>query len=142
MVGGISLPADLHAVAILAATAHFVKVMATGLSSPDGKEKLSGAVFNSIELAYRAGFAMAVRVYADDLRNVAAVASIRAALARGREKGGAANRKKAAPIHKAIRKLFRELRKTVPKKTARYLRIAKEYGLSDRQVSRIVDGID
>lgn len=68
--------------------------------------------------------------------------AIRTALARGRKKGGAVNRRKAAPTHKAIRKRFRELRKTTPKKTVRYLRVAEEYGMSDRQVARIVDGID
>ena len=57
-------------------------------------------------------------------------------------KGGAARRKKVAPTHKAIQKRFRELRKSIPKKTVRYLRIAGEYEMSDRHVARIVEGID
>ncbi len=69
-------------------------------------------------------------------------AAIRTALARGRKKGAAVVRQKAAPTHKAIRKRFKELRKTTPKKTVRYLRVAEEYGMSERQVARIVDGID
>jgi hypothetical protein len=61
---------------------------------------------------------------------------------RGSRKGGDARRKQAEPNHKAIRKRFRELRKTVTKKTVRYVRVASEFEMSDRQIARIVDGID
>jgi len=57
-------------------------------------------------------------------------------------KGGDVVRRNAAPRHKDIRKRFRELRKTSPKKTVRYRRLADEFGLSDRQISRIVEGLD
>lgn len=57
-------------------------------------------------------------------------------------KGGAARSKQAEPNHKAIRARFRALKKSVPKKTARYARLAAEFTMSERNVQRIVDGLD
>jgi hypothetical protein len=96
----------------------------------------------SIKRALRTGFNLALLRYADELKHVPEAVALLEAKRRGAQKGGEARRKKAAPNHKAIQKRFRELRKTVPKKTARYLRVAEEFGMSDRQVQRIVDGID
>lgn len=61
---------------------------------------------------------------------------------RAAKKGGAARKAKVAPTHKAIQRRFRQLRKESPKKTVRYLRVAEEFGMSDRNVARIVEGID
>ena len=136
VVDGISLPADLDAAAFLAATAHFVGAMAIELGSPDGEDKRRWALYDSLGVAYRAGFAMAVRVYAADLKNVPRVASIRDALARGRRIGAETNRRKAEPTRKAIRKQFRELRKQgFSKKDARN-DLAVEHGKSFRQIER------
>lgn len=138
IVDGIALPADLDTVAFLAATAHFLGAMAIGLGSPDGEDKRRGALYESLGLAYRAGFAMAVRVYADDLKNAPRVASIRESLERGRRIGADTNKRKAEPRRKAILKRFKELEKTIPKATARYLRIANEFKMDEGSVGRII----
>lgn len=96
----------------------------------------------AINTAMAQGFFLALLRYADDLKNVpeaAAMLEKRREIAR---KNGRARTRKAEPKHKAIRKRFRELRKTIPKKTARYLKVGNEFGMSDRQVFRIVEGID
>lgn len=96
----------------------------------------------AVNTAMAQGFFLALVRYADDLKNVPeAVAMLekRREIARS---NGKARSKKAEPKHKAIRARFRELRKTIPKKTARYLKVGNEFGMSDRQVFRIVDGID
>lgn len=87
-------------------------------------------------------FYLALLRYADDLKTSAEAEPLIEGLRQAARKGAAARRKQAAPTHRAIQKRFRELRKTVPKKTARYLRVAEEFEMSDRQVARIVDGID
>lgn len=94
--------------------------------------------------AVETGFYLALMRYADDLKSSAEAGPILERLRKNAKKGGAARRKKAAPTHKAICKRFRELRKTVPKKTARYLRIAGEFGMSEGQIRRIISdaGID
>ena len=92
--------------------------------------------------ALETGFRLALLRYAEDLKAVPEAAAMLKKMKRGSKKGGAARRAKAEPTHKAIRKRFRELRKSVPKKTARYLRVGNEFGISDRHVARIVDGID
>lgn len=97
---------------------------------------------NVISDALESGFFLALLRYADDLKQVPEAAALLDAKRRGSQKGAAARRQQAAPTHKAIRKRFRELRKTVAKKTARYLRVAEEFGMSDRHVARIVEGID
>lgn len=142
IVDGISLPADLDAVAFLVATLRSLEVITIGQGSPDGEDKRISALFDSLKVAYRAGFAMAVRVYAADLKNAPRVASICDALARGRRIGAETNKRKAEPTRTAIRKRFQELRKTITKKTVRYLRVAEEFEMSERHVQRIVDGID
>ena len=92
--------------------------------------------------SYARGFYLAVLRYRDDLKHVPEAAALLEKKRFAAKKGGDARRKQAEPNHKAIRKRFRELRKTVPKKTARYVRVAGEFEMSDRQIARIVDGID
>ena len=106
--------------------------------SPDGWH----AVRRKLEECFRTGFYLALLRYADDLKTSAEAEPLIEGLRQAARKGGAARRAQAAPIHKAIRKRFRELRKATPKKTVRYLRVAEEFEMSDRQVARIVDGID
>lgn len=96
----------------------------------------------TMKRAMRAGFNLALLRYADDLKHVPEAAALLEKKRSAAKKGGDARRRQAAPNHKAIRKRFRELRKTVPKKTARYVRVAGEFEMSDRQIARIVDGID
>jgi hypothetical protein len=96
----------------------------------------------SVKKAVRIGFNLALLRYADDLKHVPEAAALLEKKRSAAKKGGNARRKQAEPNHKAIRKRFRELRKTVPKKTARYVRVAGEFEMSDRQIARIVDGID
>jgi hypothetical protein len=110
---------------------------------PSGaSEELRKRLVLLLEASYSRGFYLALVRYRDDLRNVPEAAAMLESLRRNSAKGAAARRKQAAPTHRAIQKRFRELRKTVPKKTARYLRIAGEFGMSDRHVARIVDGIN
>jgi ElaB/YqjD/DUF883 family membrane-anchored ribosome-binding protein len=96
----------------------------------------------SVKKAVRIGFNLALLRYADDLKHVPEAAALLEKKRSAAKKGGNARRKQAEPNHKAIRKRFRELRKTVPKKTARYVRVAGEFEMSARQIARIVDGID
>lgn len=96
----------------------------------------------AIQTTLKAGFYFAVMRYADDLRQVSELAALLEQRRVAAQKGGAGRRKKAEPNHKKIRKLFREMRKTTPKKTVRYLRIADEFEMSDRQIARIVEGLD
>jgi hypothetical protein len=100
------------------------------------------AVGVAVRDAMLEGYFLAVLRYADDLKTSSEAAPVLEALKQGRNKGGEARRKKAEPIHKEVKRRFKELRKTVPKKTARYLRVAEEFGISDRHVARIVDGLD
>jgi hypothetical protein len=95
-----------------------------------------------IQSALQAGFYFAVKRYADELRRVPEFTEFIATRIDAAHKGGDVVRRNAAPRHKDIRKRFRELRKTSPKKTVRYRRLADEFGLSDRQISRIVEGLD
>lgn len=92
--------------------------------------------------ALEAGFRLALLRYAEDLKHVPEAAAMLEQRQKAAEKGGEGRRRKAEKKHKAIRKRFRELRKTVAKKTARYVRVAGEFGMSDRHIARIVDGID
>jgi hypothetical protein len=97
---------------------------------------------HALAISYHRGFRLALLRYADELKKSAEAAPILERLQRAAKKGGDARRAQAQPAHRAIRKRFKELRKTNPKKTARYLRVAEEFGISDRQVARIVDGLD
>jgi hypothetical protein len=99
-------------------------------------------IHGAIRAAMAQGFYLAIMRYAADLKAAPEASAVLEGLRRASKKGADARRKQAAPIHRAIQKRFRELRKTVPKKTARYLRVAEEFEMSDRQVARIVDGID
>lgn len=96
----------------------------------------------AIRMAMAQGFFLAIMRYAADLKHAPEAVAVLESLRRNSAKGAAARRKQAAPTHRAIQKRFRELRKTTPKKTVRYLRVAEEFEMSDRQVARIVDGID
>lgn len=115
--------------------------------SEDGKEMEFGyvewtALHAAINTAMAQGFLLALLRYAEGLKAVPEATAMLDSLRRNSAKGAAARRKQAAPTHRAIQKRFRELRKTTPKKTARYLRVAGEFKMSDRQIARIVDGID
>lgn len=114
----------------------------TASALPPSKEQTRDSIRKSLEECFRQGFMLALLAFAEDLKNAPKGLSIREAMDRGRKKGAAATRKKAAPFHKAICKRFRELKWTTPKKTVRYRRVASEFGMSERQVARIVDGID
>lgn len=99
-------------------------------------------ISDEIRSALLAGFYFAVLRYADELRQVPEVKEFIEKRINAAHKGGEAKRTRAEPRHKQIRKRFRELRKTSPKKGVRYLRLASEFDLSDRQIARIVAGID
>lgn len=89
-----------------------------------------------LESCFRQGFYLALLRYADDLKQSAEAAPLIDGLRKAARKGADARRAQAAPAHRAIRKRFRELRKTVPKKTARYLRVAEEFKMSDRHIAQ------
>jgi len=99
-------------------------------------------VNDEIQSALQAGFYFAVKRYAHELREVPAITEFIVKRIDAAHKGGEARRTNAEPRHKGIRKRFRELRKTSPKKTVRYRRLADEFDLSDRQIARIVAGLD
>lgn len=67
--------------------------------------------------------------------------AIRTALTRGRKKGGAVNRKKAEPQRAAIRKRFRELRKSGFSPTDARKVLEQETGKSFRQLERDTRGL-
>lgn len=91
-----------------------------------------------LEDCFREGFFLAVMRYAEDLKRSAEAAPLIEGLKKAARKGAAARRSQAAPTRKAVCKRFREMRKTTPKKTVRYLRVAEEFGMSERHVQRIV----
>jgi hypothetical protein len=95
-------------------------------------------VSDEIRSALQAGFYLAVKRYADELRQVPEFAKFRETRMDAAHKGGDVQRQKAAPKHKAICKRFRELKKTIPKATARYLRIAKEFDMDEGSIGRII----
>ncbi len=103
--------------------------------------RLVALIRGGLEAAFRDGFYLALVHHSDD---VAEAVPLLETLRQAARKGAAARRAQAAPNRKAVCKRFRELRKTTPKKTVRYLRVAEEFGMSDRQVARIVNeaGID
>ena len=92
--------------------------------------------------AVSAGISIALEWVEEDLRVAGVAGPILEKIQRAAKKGGAARKAKVAPTHKAIQRRFRQLRKESPKKTVRYLRVAEEFGMSDRNVARIVEGID
>ena len=107
----------------------------------DLKDEHVAEIQASIKRALRIGFNLALLRYADELKHVPEVAALIAkeqARAETARRNGKVRAKKAAPRHKAICKRFRELRKTVPKATARYLRIAREFNMDEGSVGRIV----
>jgi hypothetical protein len=96
---------------------------------------------SEIAAAMETGFLIAVQRYADDLKHVPEVKTIRAALERGRKKGADTVRKKAAPKKTAIRKRFRELRKSGFTKTDARKVLEQETGFSFRQIERDTKGL-
>jgi hypothetical protein len=161
-VNGVPLPPDLEdAIAYYARNEvrNLVSQLRSGLSRPiydrDGNEEeveiapplaLAGVhveeILDCVEGGMWKAFSLALLRYAEDLKRSAEAAPLLEGLREAARMGGAARREQAAPTHKAIRKRFRELRKTTPKKTVRYLRVAEEFDISERHVARIVDGID
>lgn len=107
------------------------------LSSDDRK-----AIAHSLMTCVRRGFYLALLRYSDDVKAAAEAAAFQEKRLSGSHKGGDVRRREAAPKHKAIRARFRALKKTIPKKTARCARLAAEFKMSDRNVQRIVDGLD
>jgi hypothetical protein len=110
----------------------------TASAQQPGTDPTRGTIRKSLEECFRHGFMLAMLTYADELKIAPEGLSIRERMDRGRKKGAAATHKKAAPQHKAICKRFQELRKTIPKATARYLRIGREFGMDEGSVGRIV----
>jgi hypothetical protein len=92
--------------------------------------------------AVHLGFVAALQHFRKEIASTPKGARVLEALRVNSAKGAAVRRKQAEPAHREIRKRFRELRKTTPKKTVRYLRVAEEFGMSDRHVARVVEGID
>jgi hypothetical protein len=152
-INGVPLPIDLEAAA--KAFAHRAAiVLIHRLANPpvadeSGREVFSPVNLDSIQAFFvedsaktmvRLGFYLAVMRYADELKHVPEAVAMLEAKRRGAKKGGAARRKQAAPNHKAIRRRFKELEKTIPKATARYLRIGKEFGMHEDSVARIIRG--
>lgn len=92
--------------------------------------------------AVHLGFVAALQHFRKELASTPKGVRVLEALRANSAKGAAVRRKQAEPAHREIRKRFRALRKTTPKKTVRYLRVAEEFGMSDRHVARVVEGID
>ncbi len=119
------------------------------LSDPDGwngenldlTERQWFAVGVAVRDAMREGFQLALLRYAEELKHVPEAAAVCKALERGRKKGGATNHKKAEPQRLAIRKRFRELRKSGFTKTDARTLLEQEYKKSDRQIERDTKGL-
>jgi len=120
------------------------------LSEPDGwrgknldlNERQWFAVEVAMRDAMREGFYLALLRYAEELKQVPEVAAMLERRRQTNRKNAKVKSKSVEPIHKAIRKRFRELRKTVKKAGACYARLAKEYGYSDRTIQRIINPKD
>jgi ribosomal protein L7/L12 len=148
-IDGTPLPDDLPDLALFVAKHHVHRTLNVSQFYPSVMEKCCfdiddaqhQAAIYSVAAAYRAGFAAAVIVYGDDLRNVSQAQTIRAALERGRKKGANVVRAKAAPKKAAVRKRFRELRKSGFTKTNARRLIEQETKISFRQIERDTAGL-
>ena len=98
-------------------------------------------VHAAINTAMAHGFFLALVRYAEDLKSVPEAAAICAALERGRRKGADTVHKKAAPKKMAIRKRFRELRKSGFTKTDARRLLEQETKISFRQIERDTAGL-
>jgi len=149
VVHGIPLPPDFEEAVEHYAEDVFHGVYGDIVSDFDGTEKLeaihqdiSRLIRGGLQCAFRDGFYLALVHHSNDLKNNAEAAPLLEGLREAASKGAAARRKQAEPLRKAVCKRFRELRKTVPKKTVRYLKIAGELEISERHVARIVNEAD
>jgi len=95
----------------------------------------------AIHTALGQGFYLALARYADELKNAPEAKAIRDALARGRKKGSQSLSKKAEPKRQAVRKRFRELRKSGFSKTDARKVLEQETGISFRQLQRDTRGL-
>lgn len=119
------------------------------LAEPDGwngenldlTERQWFAIGVAMRDAMREGFYLALLRYADDLKSAPEAAAILADLERGRRKGGATNHKKAEPQRLAIRRRFRELRKSGFSKTDARKMLEQESGISFRHIERLTKGL-
>lgn len=104
-------------------------------------------VESCVRRAIRKGFYLALLRYRDDLKHVPEVAVLIAKEEARKETArtnGRVRAERAAPLRRKIEKLFRQLRKTEPKRgrESLYRQIAKEVGRSERHVQRIVNDAD
>lgn len=95
----------------------------------------------AIHTALGQGFYLALIRYAEELKTAPEASAIRDALARGRKKGSQALKKKAQPKRQAVRKRFRELRKSGFAKTDARKVLEQETGISFRQLQRDTRGL-
>ena len=90
---------------------------------------------------FRQGFFLALLRYADELKSHPEVAAMRAAFAHGRKKAAELKRKEAEPERNAIRKRFRELRKSGFTKTGARNELVQPGTKSLRQIERDTKGL-
>jgi len=152
-VDGFEVPDDLPLISLYIAKHHQYRIDNVVTYHPELVDKCCGSIDDAKYMAtmfafmkaVRTGFTMALMVYEDELKRVPHATSVLRAMEKRSDtsrKNGKVRSEMAAPTHKAIQKRFRELRKSSPKKTVRYRRVAEEFGMSDRQVARIVTGIN
>jgi len=92
-------------------------------------------VLFALQRAVEAGFYLALLRYADDLKNVPEAVANLERLKRGRKKGTATTKRKAEPRRMAIRRRFREKRKSGFSKGAAREEIQQEYRSKGEKIS-------
>jgi hypothetical protein len=136
-IAGISLPANLDAIAELIGREHAEWYREShpfpAIALPDHQADF---LCKEIASAVRQGFVLAVLRYADDLKHVPEALAMLEANRRNSARGGVARSKQADPRRREARRLDRELRKTVKKKYLRVQRIATEMRCSEKTVER------
>lgn len=148
MVYGVPLPPDFEEAVEHYAGDVFHGVYGDLESEFDGTKKLeaihrrlAALIRGGLEAAFRDGFYLALVHHSDDLKHSAKAAPLLEGQVRGRKKGAAANRQKAAPGRAANRKRFRELRKSGFTKTDARKVLEQETRKSFRTIQRHTDGM-
>ena len=95
----------------------------------------------SLQDCFRQGFFLALLQYGDELKSNPEAAAMLAAMGKGREKAAELKRKKAEPERDAIRRQFRELRKSGFTKTRARDELVETGTKSFRQIERDTKGL-
>jgi len=153
-VNGIELPPDFDTVACFIGLQHVARTQDVPRyypwiadKYPDPVEAKYNAEISAVMWAVRSGFCLALKLYADDMKESAKFGPILERLRKGPRNGGAATKRKAEPRRQAIRRRYSELRKEGFEIGEARRKIEDEYAMrpadkiSYRQIERHTEGM-